>query len=102
MATLPRIPIKRSVRSPHMFISHFYAGYDLCPTLYSEDILSTFTFRFGDFNYTLPQPIKSKNPIWNLKISIPISLDDNLEFASSILISFTNLIDNNPIGSITI
>jgi hypothetical protein len=75
---LPRIPIKRSIKTPHMFTCYFYAAYELCPDLFQEDILCTFTLKFGDFDYTLEKPIVGKNPIWNSKIWSTISLDENL------------------------
>ncbi len=67
-----------------------YAGYDLCPEYYSEDIELEYELKLGDKNEKSKKFVLGKNPIWNELQIIPATLDENLEFASSILFSFFN------------
>lgn len=72
--------------------------------------MSSFKLKFGEFDYSLECPIISKSPIWNVKMSVPISLDDNLEFANNLVITFTNnhpnqinkMFNDNKVGDIVI
>lgn len=110
LRSLPRIPIKRSVKSIQVFTCHFYAGYDFCPDLLSDEIIIQFHVRFGEFEYTSKNPVLAKSPIWNLKLTAHLFLDENLEFASNINISFVNihpsqknkLFGDNKVGEINI
>jgi hypothetical protein len=38
IAGIPRIPVKRNIKSPYNLHAYIYAGYDFCPDCYSEEV----------------------------------------------------------------
>lgn len=88
--SLPRIPVKRNIRTNFVFYCYMYAGYDFCPDSFSNEVLLEYDIKIGEKKYEMRKPIPGKNPIWNELIRIPLSLNENLQFASNIIITFFN------------
>ena len=38
IASIPRIPVKRNIKSNYYFHAYIYGGYDLFPNFYSEEV----------------------------------------------------------------
>ncbi|CAD8189110.1 unnamed protein product [Paramecium pentaurelia] len=105
---IPKIIVKRDQQVYYHLYAQFYAGYDLCPDLYSEEVEATFVMKIGGQYLELDKPQSGKNPIWNKAFEKIVKIDQNLEFASNIIITFTNKkktsswFSNNHIGDICI
>ena len=84
-----RIPKTRDITIPYLMTAFIYAGYELGPELNSDDILAKLEVRVA------PEKLESKEkkgkfPIWNECLVKMVTLDENLEFASKIVVSLFN------------
>lgn len=68
---------------------------------------ANFVLKIAGQTLCLDKPIPGKNPIWNKIFTMYVKIDQNLEFASNIIITFTNRHpskqkwwSNNSIGDI--
>jgi hypothetical protein len=55
------------VKATYNFHCWIYAGYDMCPDCYTEEVEVSFEININDFKPTikLGMVIGGKNPIWN-------------------------------------
>ena len=82
----------------------------MCPDCYSEEVEVGFEIKIVDFTppVKLQRLICGKNPIWNLKYVTRGEMDENLEFASNIIMKFTNgrkkpgWFDDNIVGEVCV
>jgi hypothetical protein len=66
IASIPRIPVKRNLKAKYNLHAYIYAGYDLCPDCYSEEVEVQFEIKIAAFTpIVLTRIIPGKNPIWN-------------------------------------
>jgi|LauGreDrversion4_2_1035121.scaffolds.fasta_scaffold1798129_1 hypothetical protein len=61
----PRTAIKRSIFADFLMQGYIYAGYDLEPQLYEDDVEVSFSIRVGYNMIELKNIKPGKNPIWN-------------------------------------
>ena len=86
-----RIPKRRDITVQYVLMVYVYGGYDLGPELHSDDIESELSIRIppeSDIKFPKKQ---GKYPIWNEREICVVTLDENLEFASKILVNVNNM-----------
>ena len=86
---LPRIPIRRNIKSNFVFAAFIYAGYDLAPDKDANEFEGCIEVGVGHCHQKLSSVKKGRNPIWNEKIVKLVELDENLEFASNVIIGLS-------------
>lgn len=87
---IPRIPIRRNIKASFLFAAYFYAGYDLDPESNSDDIESVIKVRIAHYQKEVSNRKIGRNPIWNEVLLQMVELDENLEFASNIIVTIEN------------
>ena len=87
---VPRIPIRRNIKCDFLFSAYLYAGYNLDPDSNSDDIETTMIVRIAHYTKELKNKKIGSNPIWNELINQVVELDENLEFASNIIVTLDN------------
>lgn len=87
---IPRIPIRRNIKQSFIFASFLYSGFNIDPESRSEDVEANVKVRIAHYERTLLNRKIGRNPIWNELLMQIVEVDENLEFASNIIISVEN------------
>lgn len=86
-----RMPKRRDITIPYLLIAYIYGGYDLAPEIQSDDLETKVEIKIAPEKPFGPSATKKgKYPIWDEVIPHVVNLDENLEFASKIVVSLTN------------
>ena len=87
---IPRIPIKRNIKCSFMFAAYLWGGYNLDPESSSDDIQAKVKVRIAHYQKELQNVKIGRNPVWNECLLQIVDLDEQLEFASNIIITIDN------------
>jgi len=87
---IPRIPIRRNIKCSFFFAAYLWGGYNLDPESNSDDIQAKIKVRIAHYQKDLSNVKIGRNPIWNELLIQIVDLDENLEFASNIIITVDN------------
>lgn len=103
-----RIPKRRDITMHYLMLAYVYGGYDLAPELHSSDVIPDLKIKIAPEKPFGPKTASGKYPVWDKIIPKIVTLDENLEFASKIVVTVTNEkksmfsgMQDNTIGTFT-